>query len=148
VWNISLWRIGIHGICCKPTIEDGRAANTRGKKGDLLATLNESLESFDIVGVDRTQVTLIKGLFQNTLASSIDLVKPIAVLRLDGDWYESTKVCLETLYAHVIIGGRIIIDDYGHWEGCRKAVDEFLSANALKPKLISTDYTERWWIKE
>ncbi len=70
----------------------------------------------------------------------------IAVLRLDTDWYESTKHELETFYDSVVPGGIVIIDDYGHWEGCRKAVDEFLES---RPEIVlfSADYTGRWFVK-
>ena len=50
-----------------------------------------------------------------------------ALLRLDGDWYESTKICLEMLFPQTSSGGIVVIDDYGRWPGCRHAVDEFLS---------------------
>jgi hypothetical protein len=50
----------------------------------------------------------------------------IAILRLDTDWYESTKFELDNFYDKVSVGGIVIIDDYGHWQGCKQAVDEFL----------------------
>jgi O-methyltransferase len=53
----------------------------------------------------------------------------IAILRLDTDWYESTKFELDNFYDKVVPGGVVIIDDYGHWQGCRKAVDEFLAVH-------------------
>jgi O-methyltransferase len=70
----------------------------------------------------------------------------IAVLRLDTDWYESTKHELDTFYESVVPGGIVIIDDYGHWKGCKKAVDEFL---AVHPEIVleTTDYTGRWFYK-
>jgi Macrocin-O-methyltransferase (TylF) len=82
---------------------------------------------------------LIKGLFQNTLHRLG--AGEIAVLHLDGDWYESTKCGLEALYDKVAPGGFIQIDDYGHWAGCRKAVDEFFQARGLQPELTWLDYT-------
>jgi len=71
---------------------------------------------------------------------------PIAVLRLDTDWYESTRFELETFFPHVSPGGYVIIDDYGHWKGCKQAVDEFLAAH---PDIIlhTTDYTGRYFVK-
>jgi O-methyltransferase len=70
----------------------------------------------------------------------------IAVLRLDTDWYESTKFELEHFYDKVSKNGVIIIDDYGHWKGCKKAVDEFL---ILHPeiKLNKIDYTGVYFYK-
>jgi len=62
----------------------------------------------------------------------------ISVLRLDTDWYESTKFELDHFYDKVSSGGLIIIDDYGWWKGCKKAVDEFLdSRNANQDKKIN-----------
>jgi predicted O-methyltransferase YrrM len=93
--------------------------------------------------LERTR--LVKGLFQETVPAAP--VGAIAVLHLDGDWYESVKVCLDHLYDRVSPGGVIQIDDYGHWEGARKAVDEFLARRRLTPRLRWIDYTGRQWIK-
>jgi predicted O-methyltransferase YrrM len=70
-------------------------------------------------------VTFVKGLFQETLPATP--IQQIAVLHIDGDWYESVKACLESLYDKVVPGGVIQLDDYGYWQGARKAVDEFLA---------------------
>lgn len=70
----------------------------------------------------------------------------IAVLRLDTDWYESTKFELDHFYDLVEPGGIIIIDDYGHWQGCRKAVDEFLELHK-NIHLTPIDYTGVYFIK-
>ena len=71
----------------------------------------------------------------------------IAILRLDTDWYESTKHELINLYPKLSTGGVLIIDDYGHWEGARRAVDEYL-ARLPEPLLLNRiDYTGRIAIK-
>lgn len=70
----------------------------------------------------------------------------IAILRLDTDWYDSTKYELDTFYDSVSPGGIIIIDDYGHWKGCQKAVDEFLSKYP-EITLHTIDYTGRYFYK-
>jgi O-methyltransferase/8-demethyl-8-(2,3-dimethoxy-alpha-L-rhamnosyl)tetracenomycin-C 4'-O-methyltransferase len=70
------------------------------------------------------------GLFAETVASMMQT--PIAVLRLDGDLYESTKVCLEHLYPLVSVGGWVIIDDW-NLPGCRKAVDEYFGGAPPAP---------------
>lgn len=69
--------------------------------------------------------TIYKGWFQDTL-SKIDS-KAIGILRLDGDWYESTKTCLEKLFPLLVEGGIVIIDDYYTWDGCSRAVHDYLS---------------------
>ena len=61
----------------------------------------------------------------------------IALLRLDTDWYESTLFELQTLFKYVAIGGVVIIDDYGHWEGSKQATDEFLKTSGLHPLMFS-----------
>ena len=88
-----------------------------------------------------------KGWFQDTLPKDAPSMGEIALLRLDGDWYASTKICLEFLYDKVIKGGFVIIDDYGTYEGCRKAVDEFRQARKIPDFLNHIDETGRYWIK-
>jgi asparagine synthase (glutamine-hydrolysing) len=51
----------------------------------------------------------------------------VAVAHLDGDWYESTLTCLECIVPYLAPGGCLVIDDYDHWSGCRKAIDEFFA---------------------
>ena len=82
-------------------------------------------------------VTFRKGWFSETLPGFVP-DSGIAVLRLDGDWYESTMQCLEALYKQVTPGGLIIIDDYYTWEGCTKAVHDFLSSNKLPDRIRQT----------
>lgn len=76
------------------------------------------------LGYDQENVFTHRGWFQNTLRGAE--MGSIAILRPDSDWYASTKVCLEHLYDHVVLGGFIILNDYGCYDGCRRAVDEFL----------------------
>ena len=112
--------------------------------GDFRGDLDDVAALFGRLGIlDRAR--LVKGLFQDTLPRAE--VGAIAVLHLDGDWYESVKVCLETLYDRVSRGGIIQIDDYGHWEGARKAVDEFMAERRLAGPLRYIDYTGRQLIK-
>jgi O-methyltransferase len=80
------------------------------------------------------KVTLRKGWFSVTLPGFVP-DEGIALLRLDGDWYESTMQCLESLYQHVVPGGLIIIDDYYYWEGCAKAVHDFLSKHNVADRI-------------
>lgn len=73
-----------------------------------------------------TNYTLVKGWFENTVRNFVP-PSPIAILRLDGDWYESTLVVLEALYKYMAPNGIIIVDDYYAWDGCSRAVHDFLS---------------------
>jgi O-methyltransferase len=71
----------------------------------------------------------------------------IALLRLDTDWYESTKHELEHLFPRLSVGGVLIIDDYGHWQGARSAVDQYIAERGLKLLLNRIDYTGRIAVK-
>ena len=70
--------------------------------------------------------TVVRGWFEDTVPA-LD-VRDIAVLRLDGDLYDSTLVCLQALFPRVVPGGLVIIDDYGEWDGCTRAVHDYLSS--------------------
>jgi O-methyltransferase len=89
----------------------------------------------DTLGYDPAHLHLHAGWFQDTLPVARAAVGPIALLRLDGDWYASTKVCLDNLFDQVVPGGMVTFDDYGAYEGCRKAVDEFFAARGRRPYL-------------
>ncbi len=99
----------------------------------------------NVVGYDGDCLHYHVGWFQDTLPATE--VGEIAILRLDGDWYASTKVCLEHLYEKVVPGGFVIIDDYGAYEGCRKAVDDFMVANGVGAYLNHVNIDCRYWIK-
>ena len=76
-----------------------------------------------------------------------NLPKEISILRLDTDWYESTKSELEVLYPILSVSGVLIIDDYGYWAGARKAVDEYSAIWDHKPLFNVIDHTGRSAIK-
>jgi len=71
----------------------------------------------------------------------------IALLRLDTDWYDSTKKEMVVLYPKLSLGGVCIVDDYGAWAGSKQAVDEFMSENLPRPLMHITDWTTRTWVK-
>jgi hypothetical protein len=96
-------------------------------------------------GYPARKIHFVKGRVEETLP--VEAPEKIALLRLDTDWYESTRHELETLYPRLVRGGVLILDDYGHWQGARKAVDEYIEKNSLKLFLSRTDYTGRVAIK-
>lgn len=71
----------------------------------------------------------------------------IALLRLDTDWYESTRASLEALYPNLAVGGLCVLDDYGHWEGARAAVDEYFASRSYVPLMHPIDYSGRIFAK-
>lgn len=83
----------------------------------------------DKIGYPEKNIHFHKGWFQDTLPKDADQIDKIALLRLDADWFASTKICIDYLFDKVVNGGFVIFDDYGTYEGCQKAVDEFLASN-------------------
>lgn len=96
-------------------------------------------------GYAADQLVFVKGKVEDTIPATIPA--QIALLRLDTDWYESTKHELIQLYPLLSDKGPLIIDDYGHWEGARQAVDEYFTQQALTPYLHRIDYTGRMMFK-
>jgi O-methyltransferase len=111
----------------------------------VYASLDDVRGNFRDAGLLDEQVVFIKGKVEDTLREEANLPKTIALLRLDTDFYESTKAELEVLYPRLVPGGVMIVDDYGHWQGARKAVDEYF--RDAHPLLIRVDYTARLMVK-
>lgn len=89
----------------------------------------------------KDKIKYVVGDICKTLLNKDNVPEKIALLRLDTDWYESTKIELEVLWDKVEIGAPCIIDDYGHWQGCKKAVDEFFMIKPCVHKFGVIDYT-------
>jgi hypothetical protein len=132
---------------------DGASARDRYAK-DARGTHNAwcyaSLEgvqnNFREAGLLNDAVRFVQGDVLQTLADKDNLPSRISVLRLDTDWYESTKAELEILWPLLQPGGILMVDDYGHWGGAKKAVDEFFEGKA-KPFFHYIDYTGRLAVK-
>ncbi|MCX6432180.1 MAG: class I SAM-dependent methyltransferase [Actinobacteria bacterium] len=89
--------------------------------------------------------TFVEGDVAVTLHESVP--EQICLLRLDTDWYESTRLGLEILYPRLVVGGVCILDDYGHWQGARTAVDEYFAAAGHRPYMHPIDYSGRVFVK-
>lgn len=97
------------------------------------------------IGYPAEQVHLVPGKVEDTIPGSAP--EKIALLRLDTDWYESTRHEMVHLFPRLADGGVLIVDDYGHWAGARQAVDEYLLDNGIALMLSRLDYTGRIAIK-
>ena len=111
-------------------IADGAATGLGGDtyygySNDLYEKVRGSFERLG-VPVEEHRVELVKGLFENT----IDFEEPVAFAHLDGDWYDSTMVCLERIAPRLSEGGRLVVDDYYAWSGCRRAVDDYFEGRS------------------
>jgi O-methyltransferase len=112
-----------------------------------IASIEDVQENFSSVGYPSHLVHYVKGDVEETLKMPENLPDQVALLRLDTDWYASTKKELDILFPRLVKGGVCLIDDYGHWEGARRAVDEYLMENELFPLMHVTDYTGRVFVK-
>lgn len=141
----------------EPTAMDGEqaAAYSGGRNQGKLATVNQCRAGLDVVRhliLDKIKMPeklahFHVGWFQNTVPVDAGKLGSIALLRLDGDWYDSTMVCLEHLYPLLSPGGVIIMDDYWAWEGCRKATDEYRHQNHIHSPIERIDGDAGFWVK-
>jgi hypothetical protein len=110
-----------------------------------VASLEDVQANLWSTGYPRERIHFIKGKVEDTIPAT--LPARIALLRLDTDWYESTRHELQHLYPLLSRHGLLIIDDYGHWQGARRAVDEFFAASEHPVFLHRVDYTARLVVK-
>jgi hypothetical protein len=143
IWLFDSWE----GLP-QPTEVDITYSNVRGEAGMCLGSEEKVKELlFGKLGLQARKVSMVKGWFDDTIPIQKGHIGPIALLHLDCDWYRSVKLCLEELYDKVVQGGVVVIDDYGTWQGCKMAVDEFIRRNELNIKLTKVDYTAVYFQK-
>lgn len=95
-----------------------------GYESDLLTKVVDNFRAYGLEPAEQ-DIYFIQGLFEDTLKPK----GPVALAHIDADWYESVRVCLERIAPSLVIGGRLVIDDYDSWSGCHRAVDDFLAIN-------------------
>lgn len=114
------------------------------------ASLELVQQNFIALGIAEQDIRFYKGWFAQTVPcfAQANPDFKIAILRLDGDWYESTKVCLEQLYPLVSEGGIVIIDDYYTWDGCALAVHEYFGFHKLSHRIVTiSDLSSAYFVK-
>jgi O-methyltransferase len=113
----------------EPSEKDGILAKELYFKGLNNGKINKVKEILRKLNLPETSFQILPGWFCDTLPNAP--IDQIALLHVDADWYDSVKLVLETFYDRVAQNGVIVFDDYGYWEGCRRAVDEFVSARKI-----------------
>jgi len=118
------------------------------KKNIVLAecSLEEVKKNYNKSTIQNKNLVCIKGPVEKTLKIKKNIPKKISILRLDTDWYESTKTELEILFPLLSKNGILIIDDYGYWGGAKKAVDDYFQKKSFT--LFKIDFTSRFIIKK
>lgn len=109
----------------------------------LAVTADEVRANFARYGLLDERVQFLEGWFRDTLPRAP--IERIAVLRLDGDMYESTIDALEALYPKLSIGGYVIVDDYGAWEPCRQACSDYRDRHGITDEIVPVDWTGVHW---
>jgi hypothetical protein len=120
------------------------AVMTKGYK-HFAASLDEVLANFQTFGLLDDRVRILKGWFKDTLPGAP--IQRLALIRLDGDYYESTMDALTALYDKLSVGGYVIVDDYGEdsWTYCRRAVDEFRAGRNITDRIVEVDRRCSYW---
>ena len=109
----------------------------------LAVTRQRVQENFRRYGLLDDQVRFLEGWFRDTLPGAP--IERLAILRLDGDLYESTIQALEGLYDRLSLGGYVIVDDYGNVAGCRQAVHDFRTARGIRDPIRPIDWAGVSW---
>jgi hypothetical protein len=135
-----LWMFDTFAGLPEPSHENPDRHIARLYTGTCRGSLESVRSSFRQLGIEKNAL-MVPGLFQETLPGCG--IESIAILHVDGDWYESVMTTLENLYDRVSKGGIIQFDDYGHWAGARRAVDEFMSRRGITQPLQRVDFSGR-----
>ena len=120
--------------------------DTHNEYAELAISLETVMANFAIYGLLDSQVQFLKGWFKDTLPT-LNMHK-FALIRLDGDMYESTMDALVNLYSKLSPGGFCIIDDYGAVPACKLAVQDFRTAHGVSAPISQIDWTGVWWRKD
>ena len=134
----------------KEDYEDGKTGHFIRPlpKGACLGTIEQVSELlFSTLKFQKDDVHLVKGWFQDTVPKLRDTMGVVAILRLDGDWYESVKIPLDNFYKHLSPRGIVIIDDYATCFGSKKATDEFRTEHNVTTPLMSDGRGGSWFEK-
>jgi hypothetical protein len=135
----------IDGLRAKEQFQQAQMSPDPGNWGRCYSSLDEVRQNMFDTGYPRDKLHFISGKVEETIPGVVPA--EIAILRLDTDWYESTRHEMVHLYPRLKPGGVLIIDDYGHWQGSRKAIDDYIAE--YKPGLLlnRVDYTGRIAVK-
>ena len=141
--NKTVWLYDTFSGMTETTPFDVDLNGVSGKQWEMKCdcTLGEVQKIIDEKKYPNNRIKYVVGDITKTLLSEINVPKKISLLRLDTDWYESTKIEMEILYPNLIDNGVLIIDDYGHWVGARKAVDDYFTSINKTPMFETIDYT-------
>lgn len=123
--------------------EDGEEA--KKWKGSCAASLKDVVDVLGATGAQKDTFIIREGWFDETFKE--ELPRQVAFLHCDADWYDSVTLVLETFYPLMPVGACVVLDDFGYWEGCRRAFYDFCGRHGEMPLLERVGITQAWWIK-
>lgn len=151
-YDLNIWAYDTFEGMTAPTDRDvdldGKLANNILNSIKCICHLDEFEKNIGTSSFPKDKIKIVKGDICKTLEDKKNIPEKISLLRLDTDWYESTKKELEVLYPLLEPGGVLIIDDYGHWKGSRTATDQYFSSININPHFTKIDYTGVCHIKK
>ena len=154
----ELWLYDTYEGMSAPTGEDvdvaGQSADAKFSQRQLTedssewcrSPIDDVRQNLESTGYPADKVHFVKGKVQDTIPGTMT-AGPVAILRLDTDWYESTRHEMQHLYPALVKGGVLILDDYGYWQGARKAVDEYFTTHNIRPLMGRVDFAGRAILK-
>ena len=126
----------------EPTWRDGESS--AGYAGACEGSAERVRDAFARFA-EPARLRIVKGWFADTFPQTASEIDQVAVLHADGDWYDSVLLTLRTFHPKVVSGGYVVVDDYGHWEGARRATEEFRDEAGVSEALVSIDGNAAYW---
>jgi len=144
--NRILWLFDSFAGLPPPGPRDGIIENKYYFQGLNEGSVQKVEKAFRKLSLPMDDVNIFPGWFENTLTKAE--IERIAILHIDADWYNSVMSVLQAFYDKVVPGGFIVLDDYGYWDGCTRAFEDYVSQNRLNGiKLKQVDSTGAYFQK-
>lgn len=128
-----------------PQVSDKDGPDAGQWVGQCVGSEQNVREVMSKTGIPQERLFIRKGLFQDTFVNPLPV--KIQFLHIDADWYDSVSLALKVFYERVVDGGVVILDDFGHWEGCREAFYDFCQQSGIKPLLNRFENDQAFWFK-
>ncbi len=128
-----------------PEVSEHDDSEAKQWEGECVGRLDDAVQIMSEASIPLERFTIRKGWFEDTFKEP--LPKQVQYLHVDADWYDSVLLTLETFYPLVVDGGLIVLDDFGHWEGCRRAFYDYCEREKIRPLLDRFENDQAFWFK-
>jgi hypothetical protein len=129
-----LWLFDVFGAYPTPGTDD---EESMGRLREFLGSREQTCRILQRIGFPTSELHLVAGLIEDTLPTVETF--PVALLHIDCNFHDAVRTCLEVLYDRVVSGGYVVLNDYGRYAGCKKAVDEFALSRCIALDLVQID---------